>query len=535
MNPARVYLAGLSGAGKSAVAERLGAWLGWTVVDVDREVERAAGAPVHEIWAKGGEPAFRAAEARAIERAVAAAGGGAVVALGGGALEDPASRARLAAWGEGVWLDADPAILATRVGPGADRPLLAGADPGERLAALLGARRDRYAALPHRVAADGPVEAVAVEVLRRLPWPAAEELAPGVVFGRGVLGDADLAKRALGDGAPDGEGAVVVATDARVWRLHGPALARALAAAGGVAVPAPLPEGEPGKSPAGLCALWSALADADAGRDAPLAALGGGAVGDVAGLAAATWKRGIPLALWPTTVLAQVDAAIGGKNAIDFAGIKNPVGTFWMPRLVAIDPLAPLTLPDREWRAGWAEIVKAGLIGDPGLFDLCERAGEAIRDRRLDAVEPALRRAVRVKAEIVARDPREAGERRALNLGHTLGHALEAAAAGALLHGEAVAIGLAAAARLAETEGIAAPGLAERVEAVLAGLGLPVRPPAGLDPADLGARVRHDKKRAAGATHAVLPAAPGDVVIRRLDDAALDRWIAALTDTAEVA
>jgi 3-dehydroquinate synthetase len=170
-------------------------------------------------------------------------------------------------------------------------------------------------------------------------------------------------------------------------------------------------------------------------------------------------------------------------------------------------------------------VVKAGLIGDPALFDLCEREGAAVAARRLDVVEPALRRAVAVKAAIVGRDPREAGERRALNLGHTLGHALEAAAEGALAHGEAVAIGLVAAARLSEREGVGEPGLAERVAAVITALGLPVRPPADLDPERVLAFARQDKKRTAGATHAVLVARPGAVEIRAIEEAALERWV----------
>ncbi|HUF90203.1 MAG TPA: 3-dehydroquinate synthase family protein, partial [Gemmatimonadota bacterium] len=270
--------------------------------------------------------------------------------------------------------------------------------------------------------------------------------------------------------------------------------------------------------------IWEALAAAGADRDTPLAVLGGGALGDVGGLAAATYKRGLPLALFPTTLLAQVDAAIGGKNAIDLGGVKNVVGTFHDPALVAVDPLSPLTQPERDWRSGWAEIVKSGLIGDPELFELCEREVEAIRDRRLDVVEAAIERAARVKLRVVADDPREAGPRRALNLGHTLGHAVESAAGGGVTHGEAVAIGLVAAARLSEREGIAAAGLADRVASALAALGLPVRPPVGLDPERLLALVRHDKKRRGGAVHAVLLARPGATTIRALDDAALAQW-----------
>jgi 3-dehydroquinate synthase len=303
-------------------------------------------------------------------------------------------------------------------------------------------------------------------------------------------------------------------------------LADALAVRGWQGQALTLKEGEAAKAPDGLLAVWQALAAAEAERFTPLAVLGGGALGDVGGLAAATFKRGLPLALFPTTLLAQVDAAIGGKNAIDLGGVKNVVGTFHDPALVAIDPLCPLTQTDRDWRSGWAEIVKAGLIGDPELFALCEREVEAIGARRLTVVEEAVARAARVKLRIVASDRRETGPRRTLNLGHTLGHAVEATADGALTHGEAVSIGLATAAWLSEREGLAEPGLAERVEAALTALGLPVRPAGETNPARLAQLVRQDKKRTRGAVHAVLLARPGETEIRALDEAAIERWIA---------
>ena len=531
MSGPRLYLAGLSGAGKTTLAALLGRWLGVRIADVDAEIERAAGRSVAELWSAGGESAFRALERETVERLVAG-DDAAVIALGGGTLEDAGSRERLARWGEGVWLDAPAPVLAARVADGIGRPLLASGAPEPALRALEAERRPRYEVLPHRVAVHGPTAvAAAVAVLRAVDAGALEELGAGIRFGRGALGRAaDLLAGSFAVPTRDGAhgppaGPLPVVTDGRVWGLHGSPLAESLRSIDRDAVPIELEEGEAGKSPAALLQVWRSLAAVEAGRDAPLAVLGGGALGDVGGLAAATFKRGLPLALFPTTLLAQVDAAIGGKNAIDLDGIKNAVGTFHEPALVAIDPLCPLTQDGREWRAGWAEIVKSGLVGDPELFDLCEREVEGIGERRLAVVEEATRRAARVKLRIVAADPRDAGPRRALNLGHTLGHAIEAAADGTLLHGEAVAIGLVLAARLSERERVAEAGLAERIEAVLAALELPVRPPAGLDPGRVLALARQDKKRRGDAIHAVLPARPGAVEIRPLDDAALERWI----------
>lgn len=513
MSAPRLYLAGLMGAGKTSVAGRIAAWLGIDLLDVDAEVERAAGEPIRELWAREGEPAFREAERAAVER-LAAREGPAVMALGGGTLEDPSSRERLAAWGTGVWLDADPGTLAGRVGGDSSRPLVDGVDVRGALRRLHAERGPTYAALPVRVESGGrAVESIAVEVLRATTAPEAVEVAPGIVLGRNALGAAGERMEAAGL-APSGP--VVAATDRTVWELHGDALAAGLAAIGIEAEPERLPAGEPAKSVAGLEALWRALARVGTDRDGVVLGLGGGAVGDAVGLAAATFKRGVPLALLPTTLLAQVDAAIGGKNAIDFEGVKNLLGTFWFPRLVVIDPLCLLTLPEREWRAGWAEVVKTGLIGDPDLFALCEREPGAIGARRLDVVEEAVRRSASVKAAVVAEDPREAGRRRVLNLGHTLGHALEATGDD-LLHGEAVAIGTVAAARWAESAGVAERGLADRVAAALGGLGLPVEPPEGRDPDRLLERIAHDKKRSGGRVHVVLPVRPGEVEVRPVD------------------
>ncbi|HET9582121.1 MAG TPA: shikimate kinase [Gemmatimonadota bacterium] len=520
MGQARLYLAGLSGTGKTTAAELVARWLGCPWADVDREVERATGRSVAEIWAAEGEAAFRERERAAVER-LTGRDGPRILALGGGTLEDPVSRERLAGWGTGVHLDGRVETLAERIAdqPGI-RPILAGGEPVAVLGALAVRRAATFAGLPHRIEIEGRrVEAVAVEVLRRIGGNEPREVAPRVWVGRGLLAHAG---RLLGDLLPAApRGTVVVATDRRVWDLHGDALAAGLEAAGWTAEPCPLAAGEAAKSTAGLERIWRAFRDRDADRDTPALVLGGGAAGDVGGMAAATFKRGLPLALFPTTLLAQVDAAIGGKNAIDLDGLKNVVGSFHPPLLVGADLLCLLTLPEREWRSGWAEIVKAGLIGDPDLFELCEREAAALLDRRLDAVEGAVERAVRVKVRIVEEDPLEAGRRRVLNLGHTLGHAIEAAGRGRWTHGEAIAMGLVAEARMGERMGITDAGLAGRIERVLAGLGLPAGPDADLDQAGLLDALRHDKKRAGGKLHVPLLVRAGEVRIAELDEAEL--------------
>lgn len=522
-----IYLAGLPGSGKSTVAGLLGRWLGRAWADVDHEVERVAGRSIAEIWASDGEAGFRALESAALER-LTGEEGPRILALGGGTLEDPASRDRLARWGIGVHLDGPMETLAGRAAdrPGA-RPLLEGAEPVAVLEALAVRRAPAFAELAHRVGTDGrSIEAVAVEVLRGVAGEPPRAVAADIQAGRGLLAHAG---ELLADRLPMApRGDVVVITDEAVWSLHGEALAAGLGSAGWSGVACPLGRGESAKSTVELEKVWRALRDHGADRDTPALVLGGGAAGDVGGMAAATFKRGIPLALFPTTLLAQVDAAIGGKNAIDLNGLKNVVGTFHRPVLIGVDPFCLLTLPERDWRSGWAEVLKAGLIGDPELLELCEREAASIAERRLDVVEEAIERAILVKEAVVEEDPRESDRRRVLNLGHTLGHAFEAAGRGRWTHGEAIAMGLVAEARLGEEAGITEPGLADRIEVVVAGLGLPTRPDARLDPDALLAAVRHDKKRAGGKLHVPLPVRVGESMIAALDETRIRGAIAAI-------
>ena len=517
MSEPRMYLAGLSGSGKTTAAELVARWLGWTWADVDREVEREAGRSIAEIWASEGEAGFRARERTAVER-LTAADGPRILALGGGTLEEPATRERLSRWGTGIHLDGPAGTLAERAAdrPG-ERPLLEGGEPVAVLEALAVRRAATFAALPNRVETDGrSIEAVATGVLRRIGSDEPRRVAPDIWLARGLLAEAG---QLLGDRLPDTpRGSVVVTTDDAVWALHGKALSTGLEAGGWIAEPCPLVPGEAAKSTAGLERIWRALRDLDADRDTPTLVLGGGAAGDVGGMAAATFKRGVPLALFPTTLLAQVDAAIGGKNAIDLDGLKNVVGSFHPPVLVGVDPLCLLTLPEREWRSGWAEVVKAGLIGDPVLLALCEREADALLARRLDVLEEAVERAIRVKVAVVEEDPREGDRRRVLNLGHTLGHAIEAAGEGRWTHGEAIAMGLVAEARMGERIGITEAGVADRIERALVGLGLPTGPDVDLDAAELLDALRHDKKRTGGKLHVPLPVRAGKIRIAVLDE-----------------
>jgi 3-dehydroquinate synthetase len=254
--------------------------------------------------------------------------------------------------------------------------------------------------------------------------------------------------------------------------------------------------------------LWSAFLKGGLERGDAALALGGGVVSDLTGFAAATFLRGIRWAVMPTTLLAMVDAGLGGKTGADLPEGKNLVGAFHPPSLVLIDPEALATLPADVFRSGLAEVVKHGVIGDPGLFELCARGWEALWGGDREAL---VRRAVAVKVRTIEADPFEKGVRASLNLGHTIGHAVEQAMHFTLDHGSAVSIGMVAEARLAEGMGVAEPGLAGRLEAVLAGLGLPVRMPEGMDRTLMREALMRDKKKAGGSVKFALPVRIGEV------------------------
>ncbi len=273
--------------------------------------------------------------------------------------------------------------------------------------------------------------------------------------------------------------------------------------------------------------LTDALLQAGFGRDSAVLALGGGVVGDLAGFVAATYARGIPYIQVPTTLLAMLDASVGGKTGVDVPEGKNLVGAFHHPAAVLIDPATLATLPERDYRAGLAEAVKHGLALDADYFRWLEQETPALRARTPATLVTLIRWSVGLKGGVVAEDEREAGRRAVLNAGHTIGHALEQATGYALLHGEAVALGLVAECRLAERLGLGEAGLADRVVRLLSDLGLPVSHP-GVDPARFLAAMGLDKKAAGGVVRFALPCAVGQMCRSG------DRWSVKVEDTGVV-
>ncbi|MBW3566353.1 MAG: 3-dehydroquinate synthase [Proteobacteria bacterium] len=280
-----------------------------------------------------------------------------------------------------------------------------------------------------------------------------------------------------------------------------------------------LPAGEAFKTLATASAIWSKLADIGAGRDAVLVALGGGVIGDITGFAAACWMRGIDFVQVPTTLLAQVDASVGGKTAVDLPAGKNLVGAFHQPLAVLADTDMLATLPTREFSAGFAEIVKAALLADAGFLAWLESNREALNERTPEAIIEAVFRSCVIKADIVSADERESGIRALLNLGHTFAHALEQVTGyERFLHGEAVAIGLVLAAALSEAHFSLDPDTRLRVARLLEGFGLPTTLPADVKPDEIIDAMQLDKKHVKAHWRLVLLERIGTAVVVEFPD-----------------
>lgn len=444
-------LAGFMGAGKTTVGAAVAAAVGRPFVDLDAEIEARAGASVEDVFLDRGEGGFRTIEEQ-IAHDVLARGEPSVIALGGGAILSEATRAELRRHALTVLLEVDTATAWKRAA-GSGRPLAQSADAFH---ALHRERQPLYQEVADACAhdADGVVLAAA-----------------GVHV---ELGSIDLLEELV-----PGDGPVELVADAHVAGIHGVRAQLALGARD--AAQHEVPAGEAAKTVHALEQLWRALR---IGRDGTVVALGGGCTTDVAGFAAATYMRGVPWVAVPTSLVGQVDAAIGGKTAIDLPGAKNVVGAFHWPARVVIDPSLLETLPDEERPNGLAEVVKTGLLVGEPLWELPEA--------------DAVRRCAAVKSAICLDDPHDRGRRNVLNLGHTFAHALEAAAGYRLSHGRAVALGLLAALRLSGLDDAAA-----TVERTLA----PER--VVVDPDAAWAALQRDKKAMGGAPRLVLLDAPG--------------------------
>ena len=509
-----VVLTGFMGTGKSTSGPLAADLLGMPYVDLDRRQERIAGMQIARIFDELGEPAFRDIERRAMQEAVALSG--TVIACGGGAAPlHPKEYAAMAQGSVAVVLMATAEAIEKRVGDARDRPLLT-SSPGEQIRRLLAERADAYAAAGEMLdTTDAPSETTAKEIAdlyrkRVVDRPNtidvnASDHGP-VIIGEGTVARTGAEVRSRLPGAR----IAALVSDPNAGDAA-EAVADSLSSVGLDVKRLILPPGEEAKSLAALGELLASLREHQLDPSDVVVAVGGGATMDASGFAAATFARGIALVNVPTTLLGMVDASLGGKVAIDHAGAKNLVGTFHPPALVMADPSTLSTLPDRDLRTGFAEIVKAAVLASPLFLDWLEANDPTSR------LEWVIEQAVRIKAGYVAADPRDKGLRKSLNLGHTFAHAIEAVSGYRVSHGEAVAVGLLGAARLGASYDVTDPALEERLRSILERLGLPVSLPAGLDTGELAAAMTADKKRRSGEAVFVAPSGGGAALLEGID------------------
>jgi shikimate kinase/3-dehydroquinate synthase len=498
-----LLLDGFMATGKTTTGYILGTVLQMPFVDLDEEIQRVSGLTVADIFAQRGEDAFRALETQALEAALA--GPPAVIAGGAGLLGDRINQRIADASALVIVLDCSVEESVLRItGDGEHlRPVGSARLMSEGVDGLRRLKEERasaYVVYPHVSTDNVSPTAVAhevVEIYQQLQGAvgAVYELRfPGHAPSRILFSDTVIGPHQW------------VLTDMTVDAIL------------------PVVEGqhriviEPGESAKTLQTaehVYRRLQAAQANRQTPLTAAGGGVICDLGGFVASTYLRGLPLSLVPTTLLAQVDAAIGGKTGVDLDGFKNAVGTFYPASTIQIDPFFLDSLPIPLLQDGLAEIVKIAMAWDAGLFEELETLNDA---RDILTRDELVRQAIRDKVEVVSRDPLETtGIRALLNFGHTVGHAVETVSGYSISHGRCVAMGMVPEARIAERRGLLAGDVVSRLTDLLNRLGLPAEAPA-LDRDALLAAMRQDKKRAAGSMRMVLPSAPGTTTLLEVDE-----------------
>lgn len=536
MRPMRLplLLSGFMATGKSAVGRLLAEKSGAHFVDLDTEIVARRNKSIAEIFASEGESEFRSLERKVLEEEMSRAQKRkTVMSLGGGALLDPDFRIDTLHRSIVVTLEASPSEILRRVadqdGDSGSRPLLAGPDPQATVSKLLQERAVCYAEAHGRVQTDGrqpeDIARTVEQIWNQNPVAVASGMGTyNVLIGSNLI--AAHLPHLLGETS-----GVLLVTDTNVDPLHGDKARAGLAALDVKNATTVLTPGEEHKDLQSLSAIYQTAFDAGMDRSSTFVGLGGGVTTDMTGFAAATWVRGVRWVGLPTTLLAMVDASVGGKTAVDFHTAKNSVGAFWQPAGVICDIETLQTETDRQYIGALSEVVKTALIGDAELFELLEKNAGAILERQPEVIQEIVERCVRVKARVVALDARESGVRATLNLGHTIGHALESSGGYSdLTHGEAVSLGLVAALRLGELKGHTKPELTHRVLRLLKSLRMPHR----LSRDDLEkctALLGHDKKRSGASIRFVYAGDVGRVFTESIEISDLIQNTPALADT----
>lgn len=499
-----IFLYGPSGSGKSTIGKLLAHSLNLPFIDLDAEIENIIGQTISNFISEKGENAFRDVETNVLGENIN--GIDKIFALGGGAMLRPKNRKLAQEFGQVVFLDADSSTLTKRLTQDPNkRPLLTG-EIESSLKGLIKERQEHYASFPFRIDASHSPELVFWNIQRKLGRYHLRNMGSGydVVVQEGGLDSIGEFLRLRGIAGP-----ILLLSDTNVAPFYADRVLTFLQEAEFAASILTIPTGESYKSIETISSIWRGCLDADMDRKSTIVALGGGVVSDLGGFSAATFMRGCSWVAIPTTLLAMIDASIGGKTGFDLPNGKNLVGAFYPPRFVLADPNVLSTLPERELRAGLSEVIKHGVIADPDLFNLCTQGWDAVTRNLPELV----RRGMAVKVKVIEEDPYEQGVRAVLNFGHTVGHAVELVSKFNILHGEAVAIGMVAEAKLAERLLIADSGLSSTLVETLSGLGLLVEIPENLPHGELIHAMKMDKKKSNKVVRFALPVKIGEVKV----------------------
>jgi 3-dehydroquinate synthase len=501
---AHIFLYGPPGTGKSTIGKIIADNLHLPFIDLDRVIESNAGKSIPEIIESQGESAFRDLETKALQETVGhALSVTKVISLGGGALLKKENRTFAEENGDILLLTADIDILLTRLKNKPNhRPLLAG-DLESKLSLLLEKRKEHYESFPLKIHVDNKS-------------PEQNALQAHIALGRhhlSAMGEYDVIVGNVGHAFSVTNSIIV--TDENIAKLHANTISKLNIKT--IVVPA----GEEHKNLETVNFLWKSFLENGLDRKSTVIALGGGVISDMTGFAASTYMRGIDWIAVPTTLLSMVDASLGGKTGFDLPEGKNLIGSFYPPKLVLADVQFLKTLPERELISGMAEVVKHGIISDPELFELCKNGLDWVKEN----LEEIVKRAMAVKIKVIEDDPYEKGFRAALNLGHTVGHAVELVSKFNLRHGEAIAIGMVVEAKYSARVGLTSQSVVEAIESTLKKINLPTQIPKGLSKEEIIQAMKVDKKKNAKAIRFALPVEIGKVELVDVDESALAGFV----------
>lgn len=490
MRKDNIIIIGFSFTGKSVVGKLVARKLGWEYIDSDHAIAAAVGKPIPDIFAEKGEAHFRALEREMLHEACSRRKK--VIVTGGGAIVDPRNRELLLQSGVVICLEAQPRTIYKRLLESKQmedtvpRPLLKSADPLARIIQLKALRQSYYAVADRAIYTDNlTVDETVDGVISAFEQVKAERKSGGrrttpfivstptesypAFVGWGLLEELGRRMRQCGL-----SGSAVIISDDNVFPHHGIRTIASLKDAGFKTESFIVPAGESTKTIDSAIKIYDMLVKRRTERGHAIVALGGGMVGDLAGFAAATFLRGLPLVHVPTSLMAMTDSSIGGKVAVNHPRAKNLIGAFYQPRLVLADVSTLKTLPERELVSGWAEVIKHAMILDADFLELLELHADDLSKLKPAKIAEAIRRSAYIKSMVVGEDEKEQRKRMVLNYGHTIGHGLETATGyGRLLHGEAVSVGMMGAAMLSEKLGLIPRKVVTRQEKLLKRFGLP--------------------------------------------------------------